>query len=267
MHGPSLAQGRPNPRLAATCASPQPTQPLNVIFIPEGQSRRPGRPHLAPRSPPRPHLPLPKSASTTTGESVPALTAGVVTCASSHSVEASTRPCTVLAGACLPGRHDYYTTHPSPSSSPSPSPHLITPLTRYTQPFPPTITPINVRLLASLIHSGDPTLCVVAALDWHIAGRPQNAGLLFMLHLGGALTRSKLNSLVKELALRCGVAQGRYTSHSFRIGAASTAAAAGIPDWKVQALGRWNSQCYLRYIRVSPEGPDGVAAAMAGSPL
>ena len=127
--------------------------------------------------------------------------------------------------------------------------------------------PFRTGATVHLGPSGDPTLCVVAALDWHIAGRPHNAGLLFTLHQGGALTRSKLNSLVKELARRCGVAQGRYTSHSFRIGAASTAAAAGIPDWKVQALGRWNSQCYLRYIRVSPEGPDGVAAAMAGSPL
>jgi len=36
----------------------------------------------------------------------------------------------------------------------------------------------------------------------------------------------------------------RYSSHSFEIGAASTAAAAGIPDWKIQALGRWSSDCY-----------------------
>ena len=121
---------------------------VNILLV--LRRARPGHPRLAPRYPPRPHPPLPKSASITTGESVPALTAGVVTCASSCSVEAHTKPCTVLAGARLRGSHDYST------ALPSPSPHLITPsysLTRYTQPFPPVITPINVRLLIQLVPS------------------------------------------------------------------------------------------------------------------
>ena len=39
--------------------------------------------------------------------------------------------------------------------------------------------------------------------------------------------------------------------HSIRIGAASTVAAVGIEDHLIKVLGRWNSSCYERYIRVS----------------
>ncbi len=41
-----------------------------------------------------------------------------------------------------------------------------------------------------------------------------------------------------------------YNGHSFRIGAATTAAAKGIEDAIIQTLGRWQSTAYLRYMYV-----------------
>ena len=41
----------------------------------------------------------------------------------------------------------------------------------------------------------------------------------------------------------------KYCGHSCRIGAATSAAEAGIEDQIMQNLGRWSSNCYVRYIR------------------
>ncbi|CAF1171079.1 unnamed protein product, partial [Rotaria sp. Silwood1] len=42
-----------------------------------------------------------------------------------------------------------------------------------------------------------------------------------------------------------------YSGNSLWVGAATSAAAAGIADHLIQTLGRWTLLSYLRYIRVS----------------
>ena len=39
------------------------------------------------------------------------------------------------------------------------------------------------------------------------------------------------------------------SGHSFRIGAATAAAAAGVPVHTIKILGRWTSDAYLLYVR------------------
>jgi len=43
-----------------------------------------------------------------------------------------------------------------------------------------------------------------------------------------------------------------YSGHSFRLGATTTAAAAGISNSTIQTLGRWQSSAYLLYVRLKP---------------
>ena len=42
-------------------------------------------------------------------------------------------------------------------------------------------------------------------------------------------------------------------THSFRIGGASAAASAGVSDSVIQILGRWSSDTYRRYLRLSDQ--------------
>ena len=126
--------------------------------------------------------------------------------------------------------------------------------------------PFRSGAVIRVLPSGDSSLCAVTALDSYLATQGPTEHTLFRLQTA-ALTRQKLNNLIRDLASRCGVDPRRYSSHSFRIGAASAAAAAGIPDWRIQALGRWSSDCYKRYIRLPSSETNSIAAALARAPI
>ena len=92
-------------------------------------------------------------------------------------------------------------------------------------------------------------LCPVAALLAYMAVRPAAQGPLFVEVDGTPLTRDKLVTAVRQALQQAGVQSVRYSGHSFRIGAATTAAQAGLEDSMVKMLGRWESSAYQRYIR------------------
>ena len=60
-----------------------------------------------------------------------------------------------------------------------------------------------------------------------------------------------MSELIKDTLKAGNLDYNRFSSHSFRIGAATTAASAGIPDKTIRTLGRWSSDCYHRYICLS----------------
>ena len=99
----------------------------------------------------------------------------------------------------------------------------------------------------------DNDLCPVAALLAYIAIRGDAAGPLFRRSNGDPLTKAWFVTEVRRALSSLGLCQAHYAGHSFRIGAATAAAAAGIEDSTIQALGRWSSAAFLSYIRIPRE--------------
>lgn len=66
---------------------------------------------------------------------------------------------------------------------------------------------------------------------------------------GQPLSRTVFISRFRHVLDCLGIDSGSYNGHSFRIGAATSAAAAHIEDHLIKDLGRWSSDAYCRYIR------------------
>ena len=96
-------------------------------------------------------------------------------------------------------------------------------------------------------------LCPVTALAAYLAVRGTLPGPFFLLANGCPLTREMFVTRVKALLTKAGLNSAHYSGHSFRIGAATTAAALGVEDSLIKTLGRWQSSAYLLYVRVPRE--------------
>ena len=92
---------------------------------------------------------------------------------------------------------------------------------------------------------------------------------LFTVSSGHYLTRAQLTNHLHTLLEATGLTPkqaAQYSSHSLRIGAATEAAAAGLPTWLIQKAGRWQSDVYRRYIRPPAQELLSVAPALAQRP-
>ena len=96
-----------------------------------------------------------------------------------------------------------------------------------------------------------PTCCPIALLIDYLALRGNHQGALFLTQQGTAVLRETFASRLSEAIKLCGLDSSRYKGHSFRIGAASYAALQGMSDAQIRILGRWKSNAFHKYIRVS----------------
>ena len=118
----------------------------------------------------------------------------------------------------------------------------------------------TIRIAASF-----DSLCPVGAIRNYLelTQHYDPKGPLFRLTEGKFLTR-RLFIIFLQNALPL---VRDINTHSFRIGGASAALSAGAPDSMIRILGRWSSDCYLRYLRIADKDIAQFQLKMAKIPM
>ena len=92
-------------------------------------------------------------------------------------------------------------------------------------------------------------LCPVRAMFDFLKIRTPVSGPLFS-HFGGTpLACTQVNHVLKKGVTLLGLSPNDFSSHSFRIGAATSAAMCGASDDQIRTWGRWKSSAFELYIR------------------
>ena len=112
------------------------------------------------------------------------------------------------------------------------------------------MNPFRVGVILTLGKT-DKEVCPVIALIPYLTIRGPQKGSLFITETHNYLTQPMFHSLLKELLQQAGLHTHQYNTHSFRIGAATTAKSVGISDHHIKVLDRWQSDAYQQYIRTS----------------
>ncbi len=80
-------------------------------------------------------------------------------------------------------------------------------------------------------------------------------------------TRFWFQKHLKAVLHLSGTPAGNFSSHSFRIGAATTAAHKGLSQQQIQELGRWSSEAFKSYIRLNRSHIKEAHQTLIGLPL
>ncbi|XP_067324594.1 integrase/recombinase xerD homolog [Anolis sagrei] len=100
-----------------------------------------------------------------------------------------------------------------------------------------------------LTYCNDEEICPVRAVTTFMANRGAACGYFFIHKSGFPLTKYQFWTLTNKALKLLGLQQHKFGTHSFRIGAASTAARLGYGAEKIKSLGRWKSDAYKGYVR------------------
>ena len=108
-------------------------------------------------------------------------------------------------------------------------------------------------------------LCPVVA---YLAVRGDSEGPLFKFADRRGLTKEHFTSRIWEALslILLGLCSANIASHSFWIGAATTAARVGLEDSMIRTLGRWRSDTYLSYVRLPRDHLASISRSLACMP-
>jgi len=106
-------------------------------------------------------------------------------------------------------------------------------------------------------------LCPIAALLDYLSLRGNDPGPLFQWEDGAPLAKPRFAEEVRAALTAANLPAHQFAGHSFRRGAATTAAMVGIQDSTIQTLGRWKSSAYLLYIKLPSNQLTQVAATLS----
>lgn len=104
-------------------------------------------------------------------------------------------------------------------------------------------------VIIMLAKQSDPILCPVRAIQSYLSMRPPSLGPLLIHQNGRVLTRYQFSAVLRKALAVAYPSLSSFSTHSFRLGAATTAARMGLSVEKIKALGRWSSNAYKTYIQ------------------
>lgn len=93
-------------------------------------------------------------------------------------------------------------------------------------------------------------ICPIKAILTYLSVQQPNPGPLFQFQSGTPLTQEALVANFQKALQQAGLNHKQYKSHSFGIGAATSAAQRGLEDSLIQTLGCWRSDAYKIYIKL-----------------
>ena len=92
--------------------------------------------------------------------------------------------------------------------------------------------------------------CPIAFITKYLQIRGPSPGPLYIFPNGRPVSRFFFIQQLQAALVWCNLDTRYYKGHSFRIGAATTAAELGLSDSQIASMGRWKSSAYKRYIRI-----------------
>jgi hypothetical protein len=101
------------------------------------------------------------------------------------------------------------------------------------------------------VPSSNSPYCPVKAIHDYTLVRGSSPGPMFLLPNNVHLSPRLFSSFLSSSLSWCNLAGANIKPHSFRIGAATFAASQGYTSSQIRAMGRWNSNAFEKYIRIS----------------